>query len=90
MSNGYSGMTQRSAAPAIVGRSAVNPAYRPNTSMTRKRSCEPAVVRSWCAGPIVRVTHVEKPIESAVPGTLLSIVFGIATTFTPSSWSRLA
>ena len=33
------------AAPAIVGSIAVKPAYRPNTSNTRKRSCEPADVR---------------------------------------------
>src|SRR5215831_1613520 len=46
MFTGCSGMTQRSAAPAIVGKRAVNPAYRPNTSITRKRSCEPADVRA--------------------------------------------
>ena len=56
-------MTQRSAAPAIVGSSAVKPAYRPNTSITRKRSCEPADVRRRCVSSMVRVTQVLKPMQ---------------------------
>ena len=56
-------MTQRFAAPAIVGRRAVKPAYRPKTSMTRKRSWLPADVRSACVISIVRVTQVEKPMQ---------------------------
>ena len=39
------------------------PAYRPNTSMTRKRSCDPADVRRRCVSSMVRVTHVLKPMQ---------------------------
>ncbi len=38
MSNLWSGITRWFAAPAMVGSRAVNPAYRPNTSSTMKRS----------------------------------------------------
>jgi hypothetical protein len=31
--------------------------------MTRKRSCEPAEVRSRCVSSIVRVTQVLKPMQ---------------------------
>ena len=37
---------------------------------------------------MVRVTQVLKPMQYSVPPTSLSIVFGMATTFTPSWWSR--
>ena len=40
-----SGITQRLAAPAMVGSMALNPAYLPKTSSTMNRSCEPAEVR---------------------------------------------
>ncbi len=63
MSNWCSGMTQRFAAPAIVGRSAVNPAYRPKTSITRNRSWDPALVRSRFVISMVRVTQVLKPMQ---------------------------
>jgi len=63
MLNLNSGMTHLLAAPAIVGSIAVNPAYRPNTSSTRNRSCDPAVVRRLFVIWIVRVTHVLKPMQ---------------------------
>ena len=63
MLNLYSGMTQRLAAPAIVGTIAVKPAYRPKTSKTRKRSCEPAEVRRLFDIWIVRVMQVLKPMQ---------------------------
>src|SRR5881396_3619906 len=66
-STGCSGITQRSAAPAIVGSSDVKPAYRPNTSITRKRSCEPAEVRSRCVSSMVRVTQALGVAEGVVP-----------------------
>jgi hypothetical protein len=59
----YSGMTQRFAAPAIVGKRAVNPAYRPNTSITRIRSWEPAVVRREWVISMVRVMQVLNPMQ---------------------------
>ena len=59
----YSGIKQRSAAPAIVGSNAVKPAYLPKTSITRKRSCEPADVRRRWVSSMVRVTQVLKPMQ---------------------------
>ena len=73
----------RSAAPANVGSNAVNPAYLPKTSKTIIRSWDPAAVRMSFVKLIVRVTQVLKPIHKSVPGTSLSIVFGIATTWNP-------
>src|SRR4029077_11157467 len=63
MSNLYSGMTHRFAAPAIVGSIAVNPAYRPNTSITRNRSGDPADVRRRFDNSMVRLTQVLKPMQ---------------------------
>ena len=47
----------------MLGKSAVYPAYRPKTSMTRKRSCDPAEVRSLCVSSMVRVTQVLNPMQ---------------------------
>ena len=54
------------------------------------RSCEPTVVRCRSMASMARVIAVEKPMQYSVLRTSLSIVFGIAITFAPSSWSRAA
>jgi hypothetical protein len=41
----------------------VSPLYRPKTSTTVSRSCEPALVRSWWTKFTVRVTAVENPMQ---------------------------
>ncbi len=46
MSNGTSLITARSTPDRYADTSEVSPLYRPNTSTTARRSCEPALVRS--------------------------------------------
>ena len=66
--------------------SAENPASRPKIRNTPIRSCEPSVVRCRLISSLrARVIAVEKPMQYSVPGTSLSIVFGIATSGTPAS-----
>ena len=54
------------------------------------RSCEPTVVRCRSMASVARVMAVEKPMQYSVFRTSLSIVFGMAMTFTPSLSSRAA
>ncbi len=54
------------------------------------RSWEPTVVRCRSIAAMARVMAVENPMQYSVLRTSLSIVFGMAITFTPSSWSRAA
>ena len=63
MLNLYSGITHLLAEPAIVGNIAVKPAYLPKTSITKKRSCDPAEVLSVLVIFIVLVIQVLKPIQ---------------------------
>ncbi len=62
-SNGTSLMIARSIADRYADTSDVSPLYRPNTSTTASRSCEPALVRSWWMKITVRVTAVENPMQ---------------------------
>ena len=48
------------------------------------RSCEPTVVRWRSMASVARVIAVEKPMQYSVLRTSLSIVLGMAMTFTPS------
>ena len=66
------------------------PELRPKIRNTPKRSWLPSVVRCRLMSSLARVTAVEKPMQYSVPGTSLSIVFGIATTGNPSRPSRVA
>jgi hypothetical protein len=59
----YSGITQWWAAPAMVGRRAVNPAYRPKTLVTGNLSWDPGDVLRECVMRIVLVTQVLKPMQ---------------------------
>ena len=63
MSNGTSLITARSTPDRYAETSEVSPLYRPNTSTTARRSCEPALVRSWWMKITVRVIAVEKPMQ---------------------------
>ena len=53
------------------------------------RSCDPTVVRCRPIAAVARVMAVENPMQYSVFRTSLSMVLGIAMTFTPS-WSRRA
>ena len=54
------------------------------------RSCEPTVVRWRWIASMARVIAVEKPMQYSVLRTSLSMVFGMAMTFTPSLSSAAA
>jgi hypothetical protein len=63
MSKGTSEMTARSTPERYAETNEVSPLYRPKTSTTARRSCDPALVRSWWMKLTVRVTAVEKPMQ---------------------------
>ena len=81
-SYGASGITHR-ADVTYAANSAENPASRPKIRNTPIRSWLPSVVRCRSISSFARVIADEKPMQYSVPGTSLSIVFGMATSGTP-------